>query len=157
MEHEKRTGRQILKDAVRSLYLDIMSVRRALILLSVCFAFLWCLTGSICPMYAFTGIPCPGCGLTRAGICLLTLDLTGAFRMNPFIFPVAALLILWAVCRYILRKKIPFWLIWCASAVLAAMILFYIWRMIRYFPGQEPMDFYRENLLGRFLRSFRKV
>lgn len=31
-------------------------------------------------------IPCPGCGMTRALICLLRLDFSGAWRYNPLIF-----------------------------------------------------------------------
>lgn len=39
----------------------------------------------LCPFKAFTGIPSPTCGSTRAFIHLARLDLTGAFGMNPLI------------------------------------------------------------------------
>lgn len=37
-----------------------------------------------CPVKAFTGIPCPSCGMTRGFICLAKGDLNGAFRENLF-------------------------------------------------------------------------
>ncbi len=43
-------------------------------------------TGIGCVFRYFLGIPCPGCGLTRALRALLRLDIVGAFRYNPLIF-----------------------------------------------------------------------
>jgi hypothetical protein len=37
-----------------------------------------------CPFRAVTGIPCPGCGLTRATIELLRGDLTGSLHTHAF-------------------------------------------------------------------------
>ena len=67
---------------------DVISIKWAILLIGVCFLALWAATGSICPMVAFTGFPCPGCGLTRAGLLALSLDFPGAWKMNPF-FPSA--------------------------------------------------------------------
>lgn len=36
-----------------------------------------------CPLYALTGIHCPGCGSTRATHALLNGDLVAAFGLNP--------------------------------------------------------------------------
>lgn len=43
-------------------------------------------TGIGCIFRYFLGIPCPGCGLTRAFRALLRLDFVGALRYNPLIF-----------------------------------------------------------------------
>jgi hypothetical protein len=83
-----------------------LQVRRALVVLpltSAVFAVsaLWSpadLPGLVlCPFRALTGLPCPGCGMTRAFCSLGHGDLSGAFGYNalaPFVF--AAALLLWA-------------------------------------------------------------
>lgn len=39
--------------------------------------------GVTCPIKFLFGISCPGCGMTRAWLHALTLDLGGAFAMHP--------------------------------------------------------------------------
>jgi hypothetical protein len=39
-----------------------------------------------CPFKALTGIPCPGCGMTRAILAVTKGDFHGAFSYNPFSF-----------------------------------------------------------------------
>lgn len=36
-----------------------------------------------CPMATVLRVPCPGCGLTRATMCLLHGDLSGMLRFHP--------------------------------------------------------------------------
>ena len=42
------------------------------------------LPGWECPFFRVTGIPCPGCGLTRAVILLLKGDLQASLRFHAF-------------------------------------------------------------------------
>jgi len=42
------------------------------------------LPGWDCPFFRLTGIPCPGCGLTRAVILLLKGDLQASLRFHAF-------------------------------------------------------------------------
>lgn len=40
-----------------------------------------------CPIRHFTGIPCAGCGMSRAAFCLLQLDVEGSLYNNPALIP----------------------------------------------------------------------
>jgi Protein of unknown function (DUF2752). len=40
-----------------------------------------------CPIRYVTGVPCPGCGMSRALGCLLRLDFIGSLRCNPALGP----------------------------------------------------------------------
>lgn len=51
-----------------------------------------------CGFHVVTGHPCPTCGATRMVLRVLQGNLPEAFRMNPFLFIVAALLALWVAC-----------------------------------------------------------
>ena len=44
-----------------------------------------------CPTALFLGIPCPGCGLTRATLALLRGDFARAFGFHPLVFVLAPL------------------------------------------------------------------
>lgn len=58
--------------------------------------------GHGCPIRFVTGIPCPGCGLSRAYLALLELDFAGAFRYHPLFWAVP---LLFGLCLWYGRKK----------------------------------------------------
>ena len=59
-----------------------------LLLYSIMFGF-----GITCPIKYLTGLSCPGCGMTRAILCLLRFDFSGAWFYHPLVFalPIFAL------------------------------------------------------------------
>lgn len=58
---------------------------RALILGALAYASAL-LFGWNCPIKYLTGVPCPGCGLSRALAALLRLDFRTALRFHPMVF-----------------------------------------------------------------------
>jgi hypothetical protein len=48
-------------------------------------AYVW-LGPPVCPTALFLGIPCPGCGLTRATLALLHGDVARALALHPLVF-----------------------------------------------------------------------
>ena len=61
---------------------DIRNPRAKIILIASLgiYALILRLTDIGCPIRFLTGLPCPGCGMTRALLCGLRLDLAGAFE-----------------------------------------------------------------------------
>jgi len=51
----------------------------------------------VCPVRLLTGLPCPGCGGTRAMGAICTGDFSTAWNLNPLAFVTCAALIIWAV------------------------------------------------------------
>ncbi len=63
----------------------------------------------LCAFHAATGLPCPGCGLTRGLSALSQGDLSTALAMHPFVYalwPTFALLAVLAVLPRRLREPI---------------------------------------------------
>ena len=54
-----------------------------------------------CVVRYMTGIPCPGCGMSRACVSLLMLDFEKAFRYHPMVYalPIFIALYIWARCK----------------------------------------------------------
>lgn len=101
------------------------------------------LGGWPCPVKSALGIPCPGCGLTRASIALLRGDFAAAFDLHAFApvlvlgsaaFAVAGLLpaarreaFAGAVARFERRTR-------AAYVLVAAMLLYWSVRLL-FLPG----------------------
>ncbi len=65
-------------------------MKKLLVFISLLLAYI--LLGSVfhiyifCPINEFTGLHCPGCGITRMLLSILKLDFYQAFRYNPLLF-----------------------------------------------------------------------
>ena len=80
-----------------------------------------------CPIKWFTGISCPGCGMTRSLLALCRFDLGAAIAYHPLIFWVVAVAPALVVCYLKDLVKIRKALV-AVSAVL--LIGVYLYRMI---------------------------
>lgn len=54
-----------------------------------------------CPLRFFTGLPCPGCGMSRAAFSLVQLHFAEAFRWHPLVY------VLPLALPFLLAKKGP--------------------------------------------------
>lgn len=67
----------------------------------------------VCAVHRMTGLPCPGCGLTRAFISLAHGDLVTALGSNPFsvlLFPLFVLLSAFVLLPSGMRGRVEGWL-----------------------------------------------
>ena len=111
---------------------------------------------SLCPSVIFTGFPCPACGLTRATFCIMRGDFADAWYLNPFAYAIWLLALWFGVRRYILQKETKSLVKWLI-VILAGMILFYLYRMIRFFPGEPPMSYYYGSIGYRIVELIREM
>lgn len=87
-------------------------------------------TGIGCPILFLTGIPCMGCGMTRACLALLRLDFAAALSFHPLCFLLPVFLVIFLVKNKISKKILN-----CFIAVF--IILFIVVYLVRL---SDPMD-----------------
>jgi hypothetical protein len=101
---------------------------------------------NLCIFKHTLGIPCPGCGMTRAFIHLFHLDIEGALYYHPLFFLVP---IIFGI--FLFRKKIPFFEKLCKNnyligSILGLFLIVYLYRMIVLFPSTPPMDYNEQSV-----------
>ncbi len=111
------------------------------------------LIGKICPIRTVFGVPCPGCGLTRAFKLALTGHFFQATIIHPFWIGLTILLVLYFFIRYFiinekLSKKLMHILKACAIIIAIICIIYYIYRMIFWYPNREPMQYDSKNIIN---------
>ena len=104
----------------------------------------------VCPTATLFGIPCPGCGLTRASLLLLSGDVHGALGLHPLVFvllPLISAALAWGAASYLrgTRQRAP-----SASrggalslgAGLLLVLMLGVWglRFAGYFGGPVPIE-----------------
>lgn len=128
----------------------------AILMIALYFVAVKSIWKAFCPMLIFTGLPCPGCGMTRAVLYLLQGQWTRSFNLHP----AAALWVLfvaWCVLwRYLLGKKIK-WLTGLLAIAIAVTLMVYLYRMIVMFPAYPPMVYKRDNILSGFIPRYKEM
>lgn len=101
---------------------------------------LFLLTDSLCWFQSLFGVPCPGCGSTRAAIALFQGNFSEAFAYHPLI-PLSLAILPYAVFRDMLKQRWPIKPAEKAGAicVVALFIIVYVIRMVLLFPHTQPM------------------
>lgn len=139
----KKAGQRILK--------DLRNYGPGLLLAAVYVLGANFLGISSCPMVLLTGLPCPGCGLTRAALLFLQGHWKEAWQMHPFFYILLGLAVLAFIQRYLIGRKIlAARLGVMAVAVLA--VVFYGYRMATVFPDRPPMTYEACNGLRTLLK-----
>ena len=110
---------------------------------------------AFCPVVIFCGFPCPGCGITRATMCLLTGRLKQAWQLNPVVFAVTVPAVYFCVNRYLLGRKAA-GIKWLIAAVFVLLIGVYLVRMHMYFPGKVPYVYTEDNILACLLPFYQQ-
>ena len=101
---------------------------------------------SPCVIYLVVGLPCPACGLTRAFISLLWLDIWQSLAYHP-------LLILVPFVPLLMLDRIPHkWRNILAFAVLAIFVVTWIIRMVLLFPDTPPLDRNHDSVFSRLFQ-----
>ncbi len=140
-----------MKEVVRLLVKDIRNYHIGFILIGIYFLVMRKWFYSSCPSVVLTGFPCPGCGMTRAMILILKGRFAGAWRLHPFSYVWLIYGVVFLSRRYIFQKE-------CRSIlkylliIVVGMVLFYIYRMIHFFPYEAPMTYYYGSVLYRGMK-----
>lgn len=103
--------------------------------------------GITCPFKFITGISCAGCGMTRAWLALLRLDIKGAFYYHPLFFlpPFAVILFLF---KNKINKRLYNFLIFTLICLFA---IIYVFRLVQ--GTNDIVVFHPEdNILLRAMR-----
>lgn len=110
---------------------------RALVPIAVIAGLLGLLPFTTCLVKIVTGYPCPGCGMTRATLCLLHGDVTGSLRFHPIALPGALGLTIAVVLALALPEGHPSWerFVRASMSLLAASLLIaWVLRFVRVLP-----------------------
>jgi hypothetical protein len=97
-----------------------------------------------CPLYVSTGLYCPGCGLTRAGLAFLRGNIAQAFGYNIFfpLFFAAIAVAWWGWLRAALGRPAIKWLVTMPTRVPvgigAVLITFAVLRNLSPFASLAP-------------------
>lgn len=94
-----------------------------------------------CPIQSVTGLPCPGCNMKTSLYYLLQFKFSLSLYYHALLIPTIVVFV-WIVFNYKNHEQTKKLLI--VWAIL--MIIYYIYRMLVYFPN-SPMMYSKENLI----------
>ena len=113
------------------------------------------LFGYISPSMIILGLPCPGCGLTRAGVLFFTGQFQQSFVMHPLFVPVLIFVICLVVCELIWPNKLKYMQIPAVLLICTSLIV-YVLRMVFLFPDYPPMVVNENAILFDIINIIKK-
>ncbi|MDF2612362.1 MAG: putative rane protein [Clostridia bacterium] len=140
----KENIRQLIKQNLKVFFVTIALIGIATLLFYV--------SDIKCIVKYTIGIPCPGCGLTRAWLSFLKMDFKAAFGWHPLFWIVPFVVIIGVFLKGRIFKdnhsNRMFWII-----LVAIVVGVYSIRMIRLFPDHPPMDYNKQSFLYKWVIS----
>ena len=76
-----------------------------------------------CAFKELIGIPCPGCGITRALLSLICLDFKSALQYNPMIYCYIVSVVIYVILKNKSERKLD-WLLWF-NVILSIVVWLY--------------------------------
>jgi hypothetical protein len=92
-----------------------------------------------CGLRAMLGIPCPGCGMTRALLAAARLDWAAAMRWHPLALPLLAVALATGALAFVIGEVA--WrrlVVTVSAAAAAAMMVVWVLRFAGLFGGPAP-------------------
>ena len=120
----------ILKNDIKNYWIGILLAIIYLIIASLLFH-------NVCPSKLILGLPCPGCGLTRACLHIITLDIKEAIRINASSFLWFLLILEAIIQRYLFRRRFNKINLTALFFVAFITIIYFLYRV---FGGILPLD-----------------
>ena len=111
---------------------------------------------AFCPLIIFCGIPCPGCGVSRATAYFLMGRWQQAWMMNPMIFPIAITAVYFGWNRYLIGRKAAGIKVIIIVLVVLLVVVYGV-RMYLYYPNRIPYVYTEDNMLERMLSFYRQI
>lgn len=144
-----------VRKIVNRITIDLKEFRWAPLAVLIYYLLMHVIFDAFCPMLILTGIPCAGCGLTRAVLFLLSGQLRRALSINPSILPVLIFLLYCGYYRYVRGRKIKGAGI-ALCILIVCMLVIYGYRMYLYFPNRAPYVYMDNNIAARLLPGYKE-
>lgn len=127
-----------VRAGIKLFWEDLHNLRYALLGIAVYYGIVHIIFGKFCPMMIILHMPCPGCGMTRALILVLTGHWQQAWRLQPLVYGWILLGILFGINRYLLNRK-PKGLKCLLVILLLGTLFLYAYRICFGFPIELKM------------------
>ncbi len=92
----------------------------------------------VCPVHAVTGLWCPGCGLTRASLCLIRGDVPAALRFNV-LSPLFLAVMVWGGVAWVSGSHLPRPTVLPGAVWKALAVVLIVFAVARNLPGLEQL------------------
>lgn len=144
-----------IKKIVRRIVADLNASKWAIAAFLILYLAIHWIFGAFCPMLVLTGIPCAGCGLTRAFFFLAGGQAARAVSINPSVLAVIVFLLYCGYFRYVRGERIRY-LGGALSILAVSMLVIYGYRMYLYFPDRAPYVYMEQNMAAKYIPGYRE-
>lgn len=135
---------------------DLWNYKEVLLIFIVYYVFMHVVFKAFCPLVMTTGLPCAGCGMTRAVYFMITGQFQRSWRLNPMALPVILFAVYSIFTRYFLGRKVKGFktglIVLCVG-----MFIAYVYRMCTVFPNRPPYVYTAGNFMERFIPYYREI